>query len=310
MFLWAALLKLPLTRVHFCTLHAFVCIIEKLLHLYICFVYNIKPQDESNKACRELEKVLSKIGLHGGDVVIKKDEKKSGKSRDVPCKPCIRGTKARKFLAPRINDKGCISVYFPKRYDGWKKLHNAVPDRTNGGARRIAKANICLQFNKLAPLLQKLKFDVEDASDFEIYIKGFHDAVVAGWGAHSITPYMHILLVHGPYYATQGSLAIWSTQGMERSYWQACCAYQRSTDHGGGHGHKDITTNERVASNPMLQLLQWWYRRIEIRFAKKLVQCSPPEPQNAESIARAFERRRRGYNNSDARDRHAIWRQQ
>lgn len=307
---WDPVLPIPLTRVHFCTLHAFVRIIEKLLHLYICFAYNLKPQDASYKACRELEKVLSEIGLHGGDVVIKKDEKKSGKSGDVPCKPCIGGAKARKFLAPPIDDNGRISVRFPERYDGWKKLHNAVPDLTNGGTTRIAKVNIWLQFNKLAPLLQKLKFDDEDASDFGRHIKGFHDAVVAGWGAQSITPYMHILLVHGPYYATQGSLAIWSTQGMERSHWQARCAYQRSTDHGGGHGHKDITTNERVVSNPMLQLLQWWYRRIEIRFAKKLVQCSPPEPPNAESIARALERRRSGYNNSEARERHAIWRQQ
>ena len=36
-------------------------------------------------------KFLSEIGLHGGDIVIKKDEKKSGKSGDVPCKPYIRG---------------------------------------------------------------------------------------------------------------------------------------------------------------------------------------------------------------------------
>lgn len=58
---------------------------------------------------------------------------------------------------------------------------------------------------------------------------------------------------------------------MDHSHWQACCGYQRSTDHGGGYVYKDITTNDRVASNSMLQLLQWWYRRIEIRFEKKLL---------------------------------------
>ena len=95
-----------------------------------------------------------------------------------------------------IDDNGRISVFFPERYDGWKKLNNAVSYRTNKGGTRIAKENIWLQFNKLAPLLQKLKFDVEYASDFERYIKDFHDVVVASRDAQSITLYIHILLVY------------------------------------------------------------------------------------------------------------------
>lgn len=100
----------------------------------------MKPHEESNKACKELEKVLSEVGLHGGNVVIKKDEKKSRASGDVPCKPCIGDAKARKFLAPPKDDKGRVIVQFPQRYISWKKAHCAVPDRTNGGATRIAKA--------------------------------------------------------------------------------------------------------------------------------------------------------------------------
>ena len=66
----------------------------------------------------------------------------------------------------------------------------------------------------------------------------------------------HILHVHGPYFAREyGSLGIRSTQGMERSHWQAGCAYQRLTQHGGG-------VNK---SNPMKQLCQWWYMRIQVR---------------------------------------------
>lgn len=47
-------------------------------------------------------------------MVIKKDEKKSGTSGDVPCKPCIGGAKARKFLAPPKDDKGQVIVQFPQ----------------------------------------------------------------------------------------------------------------------------------------------------------------------------------------------------
>ena len=83
---------------------------------------------------------------------------------------------------------------------------------------------------------------------------------------------MHILSVHGPYFAKEGSLAIWSTQGMERSHWQARCGFQRATDHGGGRGIETLTedgSSHHIASNPMVQMLQWWYRRLEIRFQKK-----------------------------------------
>ena len=42
----------------------------------------MKPKQKSKKACKEQEKVLSKIGLHGGNVHIKKDEKKFGVAGD------------------------------------------------------------------------------------------------------------------------------------------------------------------------------------------------------------------------------------
>ena len=51
-------------------------------------------------------------------------------------------------------------------------------------------------------------------------------------------------------------------QGMERSHWQARCAYQRATQHGGGV----------KKSNPMRQLCQWWYRRIQVRARVKIKQ--------------------------------------
>ena len=83
---WDPILPIPLSRVHFCTLHAFVRIVEKIVHAYICFAYTMQPKEESKRACKELEKVLSEIGLHGGNVHTKKDEKKSSAIDDIPCK--------------------------------------------------------------------------------------------------------------------------------------------------------------------------------------------------------------------------------
>ena len=46
-----------------------------------------------------LEKVLSEIGLHGGNVHIQKDNRSSTNEKDIPMKPSIGGVKARRFLS-------------------------------------------------------------------------------------------------------------------------------------------------------------------------------------------------------------------
>ena len=43
-------------------------------------------------------------------------------------------------------------------------------------------------------------------------------------------------------------------------------------DHGGGRGIETPTedgSSHHTMSNPMVQLLQWWYRRLEVCFQKK-----------------------------------------
>ena len=67
----------------------------------------------------------------------------------------------------------------------------------------------------------------------------------------------HILYAHGPWFAKEyGSLAIWNTQGMEKSHKQARVAYQKNSQHGGSSS----------LSNPLVQMFQWFYRRILSRF--------------------------------------------
>lgn len=70
----------------------------------------------------------------------------------------------------------------------------------------------------------------------------------------------HILRHHATFFArTFGSLSIWSSQGMEKSHWQARAAFHKSTQHGG-----TSTKNSYI-----LQLFQWFYRRVQIRHNTK-----------------------------------------
>ena len=131
------------------------------------------------------------------------------------------------------------------------------------------------------------------------------------WGAHNITPYMHVLKVYGPYFAKEGSLAIWSTQGMvERSHWQARCGFQRATNHGGGWGIEtsiEDGSSHHTTSNPVVQLLKWGYRRLEMCFQKK-TQVVAANVEDAIAMDR-LACRRKIYTNSFGRESHAKWRQ-
>ena len=66
----------PNTLVHICVLHRLVNIIEKL-------VYAI----ESERTIKNIEQMLSNVGLHRVQVKIEKYLERSGKIGNVPCKP-------------------------------------------------------------------------------------------------------------------------------------------------------------------------------------------------------------------------------
>ena len=94
-----AILDIPLCRVHICTLHALCKIVEKIVHLYIGFSWKLRPLKARDAATQKLESVLCEIGLHGGNVKIEADMKKSRKGDLTPMKPSIGGVKARRFLS-------------------------------------------------------------------------------------------------------------------------------------------------------------------------------------------------------------------
>ena len=163
---------IPLVNVHICTLHGLCRMIEKLVHLHIGFGWKIKDAAQRKNAITALEKVLSEIGLHGGNVQIVKDMKKSSNEKDVPMKPSIGGVKARRFLSKIIgNDQERVrkakkSTYRSKiHYQQWKKLHNAVKDQE--GSSRNAKAQVWKTIDVLFQMCEKVKSTNEDKKRFQ-----------------------------------------------------------------------------------------------------------------------------------------------
>ena len=155
-----AILNIPLSRVHICTLHALCRIIEKIVHLYIGFAWKIRPIKERDLAIKKIEEVLSKIGLHGGNVKIEADIKKYGKGNLVPIKPSIGGVKARRFLRfhgtlGRINSRSGGSTV---KWEQWRVLHNAIKDHEDGGQARNRKSKVWEALDKVFQYSENMKW--------------------------------------------------------------------------------------------------------------------------------------------------------
>jgi hypothetical protein len=98
---WQPVLPIPLTRVHFCTLHALVKVIEIFLYFHFMFIWNMSSPHSRELAIERMEKSLSAMGVHGGNVSIIKDQKRSGTNNSVAAKPSLNGTTAMSMVRAR-----------------------------------------------------------------------------------------------------------------------------------------------------------------------------------------------------------------
>ena len=312
-------LDIPLSRVHICTLHALCRIIEKVVHLYICFAWTLKPEIESKRVIKAIEGVLSDIGLHGGNVKIEEDPKMSQGRYKVPRKASIGGVKARRFLGFSLKD----SDREEKRnmFNKWKQLHKVVKDNAGGGTIQNHKAVVWKSLDKIFHYLEQHSMDESKVQALQEALLDWKKSYLAGWGGQHITHYMvssyspykirfrtiltfcfvsmqHILFNHSPYFAkTYGSLSIWSTQGMEKTHYMARTGYFKHTRHGGG---KD-------RANSLLELHQWTYRRLIHRARQKELLKHSEITRLLQHIHK--EKRQRAWEDSTARELHANWRQ-
>ena len=106
----------------------------------------------------------------------------------------------------------------------------------------------------------------------------------------------HIRYSHSPWFEKEyGILAIWNTQGMEKSHKQARVAYQKNGKHGGSSS----------LSNPLVNMFQCFYRHILSRFNATDMESD----DLAEKCRRDEEirRKREIYEQSNGKDASAEW---
>lgn len=111
----------------------------------------------------------------------------------------------------------------------------------------------------------------------------------------------HIIYNHLPWFTKKyGSLSIWSTQGMEKSHYQARGAFFRHTRHGGG----------RIRANSLKEVFEWFYRRKILQLNMKKAAAENEEATKKERQDRdGLKLKRRTYwKNSIASARLAQWR--
>lgn len=98
--------------------------------------------------------------------------------------------------------------------------------------------------------------------------------------------------------STYGSLAVWSTQGMEKSHYTAKTVYHKHTQHSG-------TVARRSA---IIQTYEWWFRVIQHREYEIIKRAE--QLQNAPFVDHQLRARRlQSFLNSSAQAKHVAWRE-
>lgn len=186
-------LDIPLSRVHVCTMHALCRIVEKLVFLYICFAWTVQPNSERNMSISSLENALSDIGLHGGNVKLEVDEKRSKGGKCIPKKVSISGVKARKFLSMPAQSEDANDVTTTRRvlsYNKWKAVHNAVVDHADQGRARARKAEVWKSLDTVFKFCDKRQWSNEDHTFFQRALENFKTSMISAWTDKHITHYM------------------------------------------------------------------------------------------------------------------------
>ena len=276
---WKPVLNIPLSRVHVCSLHARLRILDKLLKLHVNYAWNMEPVERREECVHALEVILSCVGLHGGAVSLKKDTKTSGLTQDNPSKICMGGAKTRHLLSNHSESKSHTE------FGIWKKICAVTTYKGNDAALGLKRARVWESLDHMVKLMEKPTLNSDEKDALKEAIKIFTKDMVDAWGETHITHYMvisfswlflllsliqghlgsfaylqHILFAHAPYFLEEyGSLALWSTQGMERSHYQAKDVYFKNTRHGGGS----------TKSNALHEMFNWLYRSLGCKGNKK-----------------------------------------
>ena len=145
---WAPILKIPLSHVHICTLHVEMRILDKLIHMHICYAWNMGNRDQSSLALKKIEDIFNNLRVQGGNVHIVKDNELSGKSHYVPCKISIGGAKARHFLSAPIDQRTS------GKWELWKDLCATTTSQTNNGSKAQEYKDVWINLDEMVMIMR------------------------------------------------------------------------------------------------------------------------------------------------------------
>jgi hypothetical protein len=151
------------------------------VHQHIIYVWNIHDQRLRATAIEQMEKSLSAIGAHGGNVEIRKDPKLSGSTWNVPQKPSFSGVVASRLFRPSVwsgNDKA------------WKDICQAESNNSRGGADRRARAAMWQAFEEVLPYFSDLVLTAEQRLQFKGKIEMWGTTFLKAFGEEHVSHYM------------------------------------------------------------------------------------------------------------------------
>jgi len=111
---WEPVLAIPLSRTHICTMHCENRVVEKLVHLHICKIWNMEKGADRDSRIKKVEHFLGGDVSEGGMGMLLRGEpftvvqcpKLSGKYGSTPMKPSFNDVRARRFTAHASGRKG------------------------------------------------------------------------------------------------------------------------------------------------------------------------------------------------------------
>jgi len=150
--------------------------------MHFQFVWTISNVHLQRAAIEDLQKLLSAIGMHGGDVEIFEDKDLSGKSNSVPRKPSLSGSHAQKLFKPSTIQGGSNTVY--------KEVVLAKRNYLENGVARHGRLQVWIALEKLIPYFTGLILSMEQRNSFKGLVENFGSLYVKHFGEHHVTHYI------------------------------------------------------------------------------------------------------------------------
>ena len=144
----------------------------------------MEPEARRQETIRELEEVLSRVGLHGGAMTLTKDRKASGSTQDNPQKICMGGAKARHLISNHTK------LASHTNFELWKKICDNTTYKGSDANLGIKRARIWDSLDSMIKLLEKASLASTEVEELKEKLNLFTYQMVDAWGETHITHYM------------------------------------------------------------------------------------------------------------------------